>query len=310
MPVLSQQVKILESSDPNFYKQQYNHIILSAEEKEKQVRMMKERISFEKMMPVKQLSALDTEKAYFELRERLHVERTIVADYWKRVNTQQEVKTLTPRELHFIALKRYNDLTGKKFNFNRYNWRIFQMLVHYFAGSPQFEKFDSSFSLKKGLFVFGPTGCGKTTLLKCAFSLNQHASYVIKSCAEISHQYENSKDETALDYYSNIINISATSNPYRQTSIGVCFDDLGEERDRTKRFGNETNVMEHILKRRYDNVKFKYTHITSNLNADQIEDRYGNRLRSRFAEMFNLIEFDALAADFRKTGTKKQAITK
>ena len=42
------------------------------------------------------------------------------------------------------------------------------------------------------------------------------------------------------------------------------------------------------------------THATTNLNAEELEVRYGNRVRSRMREFFNLIAFDTKAVDKRK----------
>jgi DNA replication protein DnaC len=41
------------------------------------------------------------------------------------------------------------------------------------------------------------------------------------------------------------------------------------------------------------------THITTNLSASEIENNYGNRLRSRMRAMFNLITFDKETKDKR-----------
>jgi len=41
------------------------------------------------------------------------------------------------------------------------------------------------------------------------------------------------------------------------------------------------------------------THITTNLNGDEIEEMYGTRVRSRMREQFNLIAFDEAAKDKR-----------
>ncbi len=66
-------------------------------------------------------------------------------------------------------------------------------------------------------------------------------------------------------------------------------------------YGNECNVMAEILLRRYDlfiNKKLQ-THITTNLSASEIEKNYGNRVRSRIRNMFNLIAFDKNTKDKR-----------
>ena len=45
--------------------------------------------------------------------------------------------------------------------------------------------------------------------------------------------------------------------------------------------------------------KEKKPHITTNLNAVELEKRYGNRVRSRLRAMFNLIGFDEDSKDKR-----------
>ncbi|NEW80482.1 MAG: ATPase, partial [Gelidibacter sp.] len=35
------------------------------------------------------------------------------------------------------------------------------------------------------------------------------------------------------------------------------------------------------------------THITTNLNAEELETRYGSRVRSRLREMLNVVAFDS-----------------
>jgi len=42
------------------------------------------------------------------------------------------------------------------------------------------------------------------------------------------------------------------------------------------------------------------THATINLNAQELEVRYGNRIRSRMRQLFNLIAFDKESVDKRK----------
>ena len=59
--------------------------------------------------------------------------------------------------------------------------------------------------------------------------------------------------------------------------------------------------MAEILLSRYDmfiHHQMK-THITTNLNGDEIEEMYGIRVRSRMRELFNLIAFDETTKDKR-----------
>lgn len=76
--------------------------------------------------------------------------------------------------------------------------------------------------------------------------------------------------------------------------------DLGVETTR-RHFGRGCNVMGEILLSRYDlflQSKIR-THATTNLNAQELEERYGNRVRSRMRQLFNLIAFDQMSKDKR-----------
>ena len=60
--------------------------------------------------------------------------------------------------------------------------------------------------------------------------------------------------------------------------------------------------MAEILLSRYEifTAKKTQTHITTNLSATEIENYYGNRVRSRLREMINLIAFEKGIDDKRK----------
>ncbi len=93
-----------------------------------------------------------------------------------------------------------------------------------------------------------------------------------------------------------------TTEEYGNTKF-FCFDDLGIEPP--GRFcGKDLNVMGEVMLSRYElyqktRHKIK-THTTTNLNAEELEERYGNRVRSRIRKLFNLIAFDKKAGDKRK----------
>jgi hypothetical protein len=91
-----------------------------------------------------------------------------------------------------------------------------------------------------------------------------------------------------------------------------CFDDLGVEPIGCH-YTKECNVMGEILLSRYDlslrhpeldsgshQKKFlTKTHITTHLNAQELENKYGNRVRSRMRQMMNVIAFDSNSVDKR-----------
>jgi hypothetical protein len=82
-----------------------------------------------------------------------------------------------------------------------------------------------------------------------------------------------------------------------------CFDDLGIE-PIGRYYGRDCNVMGEVLLSRYElflQTKGKVkTHATTNLNAEELEELYGNRVRSRMRDIFNLIAFDKNTNDKRK----------
>ncbi|KUO64952.1 MAG: ATPase [Lutibacter sp. BRH_c52] len=139
----------------------------------------------------------------------------------------------------------------------------------------------------KGLLLSGPVGCGKTSLMKLLPYLAPHkTNYEIIPTRNIVFNF-NAAGFEVLEKYNDTKN--------------YCFDDLGVEPTGCH-YTKDCNVMGEILLSRYDLFKTKNTktHITTNLNAEELEARYGSRVRSRMREMFNLISFDSSTTDKRK----------
>lgn len=155
---------------------------------------------------------------------------------------------------------------------------------------------EMSIDLNKGILLTGPIGCGKTTLFKLMQKFpSKRKSFGIVSTRQIVSEFMQSGYEI-LEKYSR-----GNLNHEIRTPRIFCFDDLVTEAT-SKYFGNDCNVMAEILLTRYDLFKEKgiITHITTNLTAGEIESIYGNRLRSRMREMFNLFGYDESSMDKRK----------
>ncbi|SNR54426.1 DNA replication protein DnaC [Lutibacter agarilyticus] len=158
----------------------------------------------------------------------------------------------------------------------------------------------------KGILLSGPVGCGKTSLMQLLLHLAPHkTTYEIIPTRNIVFSFNASGFETLEQY-------NQTRN--------YCFDDLGVE-PTGSHYAKDCNVMGEILLSRYNlschpkdviqslskygtgsyHTKFRVTtHITTNLNAQELEKRYGNRVRSCIRAMFNLISFDEASVDKRK----------
>jgi Cdc6-like AAA superfamily ATPase len=68
----------------------------------------------------------------------------------------------------------------------------------------------------------------------------------------------------------------------------ICIDDVGTE-DVANNYGNKVDLFAHIVETRYD--KDNVTHLTTNLNTQQLRERYGERVYSRLRETTQFINF-------------------
>ena len=174
---------------------------------------------------------------------------------------------------------------GKKFKILKKDFTLIHKLLVYMIKDDKNSK-EFHIDLNKGILLSGPIGCGKTALMNLVKSIViKRSLYEVKSTRLISFEY-------IRDGHQVISNYSNTKN--------YCFDDLGLEQN-LKRYGNECNIMGEILLSRYDLfISHKViTHATTNLNSNELEEYYGNRVRSRMKEMFNLISFDKNTEDKR-----------
>jgi len=179
------------------------------------------------------------------------------------------------------------NLYGSHFKILESDHQIIYKLIAYFLRDKQMcGQFE--IDLDKGILLCGPVGCGKTTLMNLFKYITPLTNkFAVKSCRNISFEFIKEGYEVIHKY--------SKSAPKT-----ICFDDLGTENN-LKYFGNECNVLGEILLSRYDLfISGKHqTHITTNLSASEIEEVYGNRVRSRLRSSLNLIAFDKDTKDKR-----------
>ena len=149
-------------------------------------------------------------------------------------------------------------------------------LVNYFFG------FDGELDTGKGLLICGGTGSGKTQFFSIIQMALQYTgkSFRMFNCIEIEQAIRFGGDYSAYD------------------NGDVCFDDLGAEQIETLMYGNRVIPMSEILQRRYVRRDGGKTHVTTNLNMIEIQNRYGSRVSDRLREICNLVIFDR--GSFRK----------
>ena len=185
------------------------------------------------------------------------------------------------------------ELYGNHFKILESDYPIIYKLIAYFL-KDEATCYQYNLNLNKGILLSGPVGCGKTSLMNLMKHLTptEH-KFFVKPCRDISFEF-------IQDGYQ-IIHKYSKGKLYESEPKTICFDDLGTENN-LKYYGNECNVMAEILLSRYDIFTSKkiQTHITTNLSASEIENIYGNRVRSRLREMINLIGFEKGIDDKRK----------
>ncbi len=189
-----------------------------------------------------------------------------------------------PKILNYLNAKG-KLLFGKDFKIYEEDKGIIFKLCNYFIRdfeNCKKEGLDSN----KGILLSGPVGSGKTTLMKLLSIVPHRRPYEIIPARNITFAFNHIGYRIIEDY--------GDCNFY-------CFDDLGVE-PIGRHFGKDCNVMGEVILSRYElylksNI---LTHATTNLNAVELEERYGERVRSRMRQMFNLIAFDSKTNDKRK----------
>ncbi|MFN3753700.1 ATPase [Flavobacterium sp.] len=184
------------------------------------------------------------------------------------------------------------ELYGNHFKILEDDYPIVYKLIAYFLKDDQ-ACYQFNINLNKGILLSGPVGCGKTSLMNLMKYLTPiEYKFIVKPCRDISFEF-------IKDGYEIIHRYSRGKLNQLDPKI-YCFDDLGLENN-LKYYGNECNVMAEILLSRYDLYISRriQTHITTNLSASEIEILYGNRVRSRMRELFNLIAYQNNTKDKR-----------
>lgn len=147
----------------------------------------------------------------------------------------------------------------------------------------------------KGLWLEGEVGTGKSSLMNI-FSNHMRRywngnGFKIYTCSTISKEFATNpaNDVEAADILDRYTFNKLGYRPYYR--VAMCFDELGREPIPSARYAFKMNVMEHILHLRYTFWQNEglLTYVTTNLNAEKVETMYGDYIRDRRAEMFNLI---------------------
>ncbi len=183
-------------------------------------------------------------------------------------------------------LMKYNSLHifGKPLEETATNLPAIKALCFFLARDDRFAD-DLGFDRLKGLLIRGPTGTGKTHLVRCTED-NGLNPILTLSMLEITDRVQED---------------GSYSIDMQGRSI-IYLDDVGTEEAEVKHFGTVKLWFKNFIEKSHLKSK-SYNHliITTNLNFKGLEDQYGVRVASRMREMFNVV--DLTGEDRRKQST-------
>ncbi len=169
---------------------------------------------------------------------------------------------------------------GKKFVVNEFNKKLISAICFLISKDNRFEM-DLGYSPKKGLLIRGISGLGKTFIVKCAAN-NPVNPILVESMIEISEQIKRDGEY--------LVNMSARKILY--------LDDVGTEEATVNHYGTKISFFKNFIEMYYlQNKPFCNLIISTNNSFDEIEQKYGFRVRSRIKDMFNII--DVIGEDMR-----------
>ena len=144
-------------------------------------------------------------------------------------------------------------------------------------GEIELKAIDAVFNGSKWVLLMGNKGTGKTTLLRLvsdAFRLIEQRKCELISTAKFNLEFGKSGEDVILQ---------------REHGL-LMLDDLGIENQVQTRYGTQSDPVSTLLFLRYESRA--RTFCSTNLNAEQLKSRYGDRLADRFKEMFTVIAFE------------------
>lgn len=154
----------------------------------------------------------------------------------------------------------------------------------------------------KGVLLYGVVGCGKSrrfelvsNLLDITMRSAKDFGFAWKSCDGDSPEFQEYCLAGRIPY-----------NVYPATYHDLIIDDLGIESEEYNSFGNVADVMQTVIEYRYKVFPQFKTYFTTNLNDEELKNRYGARCYSRLNEMCAFVKMKGTDRRILQNLTKKQ----
>ncbi len=205
----------------------------------------------------------------------------------------QKVVGHVPR-LERSYLLKYWEAIGKTFDKSYQNDQLTEKFINYFCIEREHYYPALIDNHKKGLFIYGNKGLGKSLnflIYSRLLLLSKHKLWEFCQNINVPGTY---KDERFFHFE----DIKDTEIAYKRDNVKhfefltskreLVIDDIGTEPLNNKDYGTDMNLVADIIRLRYNKSQKGYsvTHITTNLDKEQIKERYGDRIADRMNEMF------------------------
>lgn len=212
-------------------------------------------------------------------------------EIWKKEQRQKERIQKANEEKELISywtykrvykLMKHNSLHvfGKPLDETPGNLPAIKALCFFIARDDRFAD-ELGFDRQKGLLIRGPSGTGKTHLVRCAED-NGLNPILTLSILDITEKV-------------------TEDGKYQINNQGkklIYLDDVGTEESSVKHFGTTILWFKNYIETVYHRTKcYNHLIITTNLNFQGLGNQYGFRVASRMREMFNVV--DLTGKDYR-----------
>lgn len=169
----------------------------------------------------------------------------------------------------------------KKLITNEHNAGLIHTLCYFLSGDIRFEK-ELELDPNKGLLIRGISGLGKTYLVKCVAKNKLKPISIVPMLRVADMVRQTGKFELVTE------------------PNGIVYlDDVGTEQPTVMHYGTKINFFKdyiegvHLYPENYNRII-----ISTNNDFDEIQEKYGYRVRSRIREMFNIV--DIYGTDMRE----------
>lgn len=171
--------------------------------------------------------------------------------------------------MSYVSREKY----GKKLLVKPWNKHLITTICYFLSQDTRFES-EFGYSFNRGLLIRGRSGVGKTHTIECV-SENEVNSIHVISMLEITDTIR-ATGEYRIDIEKKKI---------------IYLDDVGTEEADVMYYGSTVSFFKNFIELCYlKNKSYGGLIVSTNCSFDEIERKYGFRVRSRMKDMFNVVD--------------------